>query len=254
MALLPLRVYATGRVAVECGDARLDQAALPGRQGRAAFVYLTLNRTRPVPRDELVAALWPADAPPSVDAALSAVVSKLRGALNSLGVEAASALTSSNRCYELRLPPGSTVDVETAANRLDRAEGAVRSNDIGAAWSDATVATAILRRPLLPADDAPWLAAKRVELQALLVRAYDVLVEVWLARGDTTLAVVMAREGLALAPFRETGYRRLMRAHAAAGDRAEALRTYEECRTLLREELGVNPSAETQAAYRSLLG
>lgn len=245
-------MYLTGGVALERGASRIHQAALPGRQGRAALVYLTLARTRPVPRDELVEALWPQDAPPSVNTALSAVVSKLRTALHGVGGDAAE-LTSRNGCYELRLPPGSQIDLEIAANNLDRAEGELRKDNTGAAWSAATVAAAILRRPLLPGDDAPWLSTKRTELRNLLVRAYDCLVDVWLLRGNTTLAVALARDALELAPFRESGYRRLMRAHAAAGDRAEALRTYEQCRVLLREELGVSPSSETRAMHRELL-
>lgn len=253
MAVAPLRVYLTGGVALEQDGSRIEQAALPGRQGRAALVYLVLARTRPVPRDELVDALWPQSVPPSVNTALSAVVSKLRSAFGGLAEGPHPELTSRNGCYELRLPAGAQIDLEVAVNRLDRAEGELRKGNMTAAWSAATVAAAILRRPLLPGDDAPWLTAKRDELRNLLVRAYDCLVDIWLVRGDTTLAVALARDALELAPFRESGYRRLMRAHAAAGDRAEALRTYEQCRALLREELGVSPSAETQAVHRQLL-
>ena len=54
-------------------------------------------------------------------------------------------------------------------------------------------------------------------------------------------------------PFREIGYRRLMEAHVAAGNRGEALRVYERCRRLLAEELGAYPSPETESIYRSLL-
>ena len=50
-------------------------------------------------------------------------------------------------------------------------------------------------------------------------------------------------------PRREAGYRQLMRALAAAGERAEALRVWERCRTTLVEELGVDPSPETEAVY-----
>ena len=56
-----------------------------------------------------------------------------------------------------------------------------------------------------------------------------------------------------LEPYREGGYRRLMQAHAAAGDSAEALRVYERCRRLLADELGAYPSAETESIYRDLL-
>ena len=44
-----------------------------------------------------------------------------------------------------------------------------------------------------------------------------------------------------------------MEAHAAAGNRAEALRVYERCRRLLAEELGAYPSPETESIYRGLL-
>jgi SARP family transcriptional regulator, regulator of embCAB operon len=252
LASPPARMYLTGRLTVECGDALLDQRALPGRQGRLALTYLALTRTRPVPRDELIVALWPEAAPASVDTALSAVVSKLRGSMTQLGLPA-DVLTANAGCYQLRLPPGSIIDIETAANRLDRAEGALRADDLGAAWSGATVATAILRRPLLPGDDAPWLTGRRTDLRDMLLRAYDCLTEVWLRRGDTTLATAAARDALAIAPLRESGYRRLMRVHVAAGERGEALRLYDHLRGLLRDELGVSPSPETQALFADLL-
>ena len=250
----PVRLYVTGRLTLENGGQLLDQADLPGRQGRLALAFLALFRTRPVPRDELVAALWPEAAPPSADSALSAVVSKLRSSLTRVGLDGSATVEASAGCYALRLPPGTTVDVETAANSLDRGEGALRAGDLQRAWTSATVATAILRRPLLPGDDAPWITQHRTRLNGLLLRAYDCVVDVWLQRGDTTLAVATARNALEVAPFRESAHRRLMRAHAAAGDRAEALRVYEDCRKLLRDELGVSPSDETQALYADLLG
>ena len=55
-------------------------------------------------------------------------------------------------------------------------------------------------------------------------------------------------------PFRETGYQLLMKAHTATGNRGEALLTYERCRRILAEELGADPSAETRALHRELLG
>jgi len=45
----------------------------------------------------------------------------------------------------------------------------------------------------------------------------------------------------------------LMEAHAAAGNRAEALWVYERCRKILREELGSAPSPETQAVHLKVL-
>jgi hypothetical protein len=50
----------------------------------------------------------------------------------------------------------------------------------------------------------------------------------------------------------ETLYQALMRCHQAMGAPSESLRVYERCRTLLRAALGVEPSFETTALYRSI--
>ena len=53
-----------------------------------------------------------------------------------------------------------------------------------------------------------------------------------------------------LEAFRETGWQQLLHALAGAGNRAEALRAYAECRALLWKELGVAPSPETEAIVK----
>jgi SARP family transcriptional regulator, regulator of embCAB operon len=44
-----------------------------------------------------------------------------------------------------------------------------------------------------------------------------------------------------------------MKMHAAAGDRAEALRVFAKCRALLRDELGISSSPQTEAVYLKIL-
>jgi DNA-binding SARP family transcriptional activator len=44
-----------------------------------------------------------------------------------------------------------------------------------------------------------------------------------------------------------------MQIHETRGNRAEALLAYDALRRGLRDELGVGPSAETQALHRALL-
>ena len=44
-----------------------------------------------------------------------------------------------------------------------------------------------------------------------------------------------------------------MRAQAAAGNRAEALRVFARCRRLFRDELGADPSDQTTATFLSIL-
>jgi DNA-binding SARP family transcriptional activator len=115
------------------------------------------------------------------------------------------------------------------------------------------VTLAIARRPFLPGEEGEWVEGKRRELHDMLVSALDCYVEICLRTSQAALAAQMASQAVSLEPFRETGYRQLMRVHAASGNRAEALRVYQRCRELLADELGVDPSPETEALYLELL-
>lgn len=151
-----------------------------------------------------------------------------------------------------RLEPFGTKHL-AAANALDEAEGALRQKAIASAWSLANVAVVISSRPFLADAEAPWIEAQRSALRALRMRALQCLVSVSAENGEPLLAIQHANEMIELDPFKETAYQLLMKMHAAAGDRAEALRVFAKCRELLRDELGVSPSPQTEAVYLDIL-
>jgi SARP family transcriptional regulator, regulator of embCAB operon len=242
---MQVRVYLTGRMAVETSAGIADEAQFPGRQGRLAFAFLGLSAQRPVARDALGDAIWGPELPAAWESALKSIMSKLRSLLKMVGLS--DAIGSVSGCYQLRLPVESWIDLEAAVRAVDVAEGAIRRHVIDEAWSEATVATAIARRPLLPGEDAPWIDDVRLRLTATHVRALEVLAQVWLQRRNAPLAMAASAEAVGLEPFRESGYRLLMEAHALAGNRAEAIRTYDRCARVLADEVGVEPDPETTA-------
>ena len=117
----------------------------------------------------------------------------------------------------------------------------------------ALVANAIAGRPFLPGDAGDWSERKREHLLGLRIRALDVRARVALAHGDPVGAATDAEIVVDLDPYRESAYALLMQAQMAAGDPARALATYETLRTRLAEELGTQPSAETEAAFLDAL-
>ena len=247
------RVSLLGRVSLETDGRAVDEARFPGRQGRLLFAYLVAERGRAVPRDELAEALWGEAPPPTWDKALTGIVSRLRALLAEQGIDGGSALTGAFGCYRLELPEGTWVDVLAAATAADEASAALAAGDIDKASSDAALTESLLREPFLPGEEGPWVEQKRRELADVRSRALAVLTDASLRSRDAQEAVKWAEQAIALEPFRESGYRSLMEAHAAAGNRAEALRVYERCRRLLAEELGAYPSPETETVYRGLL-
>ena len=248
-----IRIHLAGRVSLEANGRVFDQSAFPGQQGRVAFAYLAWARSRPIGRSELAAALWPCQVPPSADAALSAIISKLRSLLTRAGLDGSSVLTSGPGLYELRLPADAWVDLEVAADAIHEAETALRAGDPSRAYGPSAVAHHIVRRPFLPGEDGAWIDGVRARLRGILLRALECRAEVYLWNKECSLAAEAARELTTLEPLRESGHRLLIRALAAAGNGAEALWAYEQCRQLIAEQLGVNPSRETKDVYEAVL-
>ena len=246
-----VRVRLLGRLGVEHGRRWLDGAELPGRQGRIVLAHLALSH-HPVARDELADLVWADALTASWERDLSAVVSKVRAALES--IDLGSLLLGALGCYELQLPPDATVDVEDATRFVEDAESAWRSGDRDAAVPAATTAASLARRPFLPAERGLWVERRRDELRATLLRALEVLVDALAGGAFDHDALRYAEEAVALDPYRETSHVRLMRLHERRGNRAEALRAYEQCRDVLARELGVAPSPATEDAYREVLG
>ncbi len=250
-----LRVYLAGEISLEGGGVLLRENDLPSRQVRHALAYLTLERQRVVPRDELAEALWPdGESPESRNVSLSAVVSKLRAQLERAGLSRGDSVSSAFGCYQLRLPGDAWVDLEVALANLHEAEGALLLGDPRRGYVPALVASTILRRPFLPGLDAPWAQRRRATLKAALLRALDAMIRCLESNGELALAVKNAEEAVELDPLREEGYRHLMRLHLGAGNRAAALEAFHRCRTHLVEELGVGPSEKTEALYEDALG
>src|SRR3954468_16378054 len=242
------RIELCGRLLVEIDGEELH-GALPGRQGRLLFAYLVLNRDRPVRRDELVDALWSGNGQPSSgDALLRPPLSRLRKALGPGRLEGRTELT-------LVLPDDAWIDWEAAHDALARTREALGAGDHRTAWEKANQAAEIAGRGLLPGLEADWIDERRRELADLRVEALEALAVAGAALGGADLAGAerAARAAVEAAPFRESARAALMEVLRAGGNVAEALRAYEDLRTMLRDELGATPSPRVMALHERLL-
>jgi predicted ATPase/DNA-binding SARP family transcriptional activator len=88
----------------------------------------------------------------------------------------------------------------------------------------------------------------RGELAGVLERLSGLLAD----QGAYAPAIIHARRWVALDPLHEPAQRRLMRLYAQAGQRAAAIRQYQECAQILKAELAASPEAETEALYAAI--
>ena len=251
---MALRVFLTSPMSVESGDNVVDATRLGRPQVRLALAFLATQRHRAVSRHELADVLWAEVLPTTWEAALRGVVSKVRGVFTALDFPVESVIPGSFGFYQLHLPPDAVVDIDEASGQLAGAQAALQAGDGQRACAGAEAARTIAERPFLPGEEGEWVERARTELRSLLLRAFEVESDARLHMDEPVAAAEAAEAALGLEPFRESAHRLLIAAHAASGNRGEALRAYERCRTVLAEALGVSPSPDTEAAYLALLG
>ena len=133
---------------------------------------------------------------------------------------------------------------------VDRAEGALRVDEPQRILGPATVAVNISRRTLLSGIEGEWADSQRRRLERIRLRGLDCLSKMWLAKGESDLAVETATEAIELDGFRESSYQLLMQAHVQAGNPANAFYAYHRLRRLLNDELGTTPSPTIRGTTR----
>jgi DNA-binding SARP family transcriptional activator len=242
------RIELSGTLRAEIGG-RDVASQLPGRQGRALFAFLVVNRHRPVSRGELIDVLWPREPPDAPEAGLSTVLARARRALGEGIVQGRAEL-------QIKLDADTDVDIERAEAAAEAAERALAAGDPHSARTAAEAALEIIGRPLLPGIEGDWVDSRRSELAALEPGLLEVLARAALAAGDGEHLAIAERVARTLAerhPFRESGHALLIEVHGRRGNVAEATLAYDRLRALLRDELGTVPSSAVSALHEQLL-
>ncbi|MBI4675460.1 MAG: tetratricopeptide repeat protein [Chloroflexi bacterium] len=224
---------------------------------RALLVYLAVT-ARPHSRDHLAALLWGDMS--DVDAK-----SNLRQALANLRKLLEPYLDIARETVEFRRDASYTLDVEEfekqiADSRLQIADSDTPSAGIARdSISHLPSAISQYHGDFLAGvyvRDAPefeeWALAQRARLRDLAVDALESLIKQFTARGAYAQAIEYGKQLLMLDPWREEVHCEVMQLYARSGQRSAALAQYETCRSVLREQLGVEPSEETNAWYERI--
>lgn len=238
-------VHLTGRMRVVGRGGTVDGSRLAGRQGRLVLASLG-TAERPVHRDTLAERLWHGTPPGSWQRDVSALVSRLRSALDGARVEDV-AIESDGTSYELTGPRVDVRVARTAAGLLAREQ----EPDTALEHSRAVLATT--SQPFLDGEDDLWVLAVREELARLHDDALDHAAAAHQHRGDLDAARRDLETLVARAPLREPAHRRLMAVQLALGNRAEAVATYQRLRSTLADRYGIDPSPATERLFVAAL-
>jgi DNA-binding SARP family transcriptional activator len=218
---------------------------VPAGRLRTLLTTLVLAAGDPVGLDRLADRVWPEAPPDRARKTLHTYLGRLRTLLGAGLVR-----THPGGGYLLDLPPDA-VDVHrfhALVRRADRADGPASELDLLrealALWRGRPFTgldAAWLDREVLPPLTEAWFGAtcRRLDLE--------------LATGRPERLIAELRDLTGRHPTRESLWSRLITALHRAGRRAEALSTYQHVRTVLADELGVDPGDQLVALHREIL-
>jgi DNA-binding SARP family transcriptional activator/streptogramin lyase len=222
--------------------------ALGGAKPRTLLALLLLNANEVVSRDRLIEALWPDQPPGSAEHSLDVQISRLRKALapdeplltrsGGYVLEVAAEQIDVHRFEQL-------VEEGRRANAADRPESALGALE---------AALVLWRGPALgdlAYEEFARSEAERLEELRLVATEERIDAELTLGRHDAQVPELRAL--VAEHPLRERLQGQLMLALYRSGRQSEALRVYDEARTRLADELGLEPSSTMKELERSML-
>ena len=207
-----------------------------GSQRLLAFLAL---RDRAVGRAAVAGTLWPEASEDHAHASLRSALLRLEGIKRAVVRVTSQAIS---------LVDGIYVDIRDARSLAHRVlnPGASLDADVN------DQAITALSVDLLPDWYDDWAVAEAEAWRQLRLHALDALTERLTADGRYGDATNAALAAVKAEPLRETAHAALIRVYLAEGNRSEALTAYERYRSLLRSDLGLEPTPLIQALVKDL--
>ena len=97
-----------------------------------------------------------------------------------------------------------------------------------------------------------WQRTQSQNLRTDMVSGFEGLIRFMKAEGDLKQAIGYAQRWLGLDGLNEVVYRELMDLQARSGQRTAALQVYQDCKSMLENELGVSPEPATVELYEAI--
>jgi DNA-binding SARP family transcriptional activator/ABC-type transport system substrate-binding protein/streptogramin lyase len=228
-----------------------EQLVLGGPRRRAVLAVLLLHANEVVPRGRLLADVWGERAPGS-EHSLDVHISRLRKTLTPDGGEG-EVLIRRGGGYLLRIEADS-LDLVRFEQQTEAGERALMEGRPAEAARLLSEGLGLWRgEPLAEFSDEAFARAEVGRLRERRLAALEARIDADLALGREARVAGELESLVGADPFRERFRAQLMLALYRAGRQREALAVYAETRTLLIDELGIEPGEDLRELQRKIL-
>ena len=213
---------------------------------RALLAYLALESSFPQRREVLITLFWPDQTETVARKSLNQALYVLRKALGDRKSSEHPFVTADRTAVQLNPKANMSVDVV----EFERLIHAGPKDNVFQHQEAIKLYRGDFLKGLSLTDSLAfdeWAVSWRERLHRQAIGALDGLVRHFTRQGDWQRALIYGRRQEEMEPWREETHRQLMILLAQTGQRSAALRQYEKCQTILREELGITVSPETDS-------
>ena len=233
-----LSIYLFGAPQITHND---HPIAITRRKSRALIYYLAAQAA-PLTRDHLLAFFWPDHERQTGQQNLRTTLYGLRKILGMfLLVDEDTLALAEDTVVDARLFETQLAESNSHLEQLKATLDLYRGDFLSG-----------FTLPDLPEFD-DWARVERERYRRLAVKGLLRLSQLYEARQQFRPALEMLDQALTFDPLQEDLQRLALRLHYLAGDRAGAIRRFEQFRALLSEEMGVPPMDDTQALYDAII-
>ncbi|MBI3537606.1 MAG: tetratricopeptide repeat protein [Chloroflexi bacterium] len=233
-----LQVFTLGQERFTLGGAEVN-ALRP--QVREVFLFLLSHHPHGARREELWELCWQDLSAERADAVLRLTITRIRKALCAVTLSNGwYALTPENfwyDVYEFELGLAEASRASTARARVPRLQQALE----------------LYHGDYLARLDAQWVIIERERLRKAYLYAMLSLAQAHDEVGDFAFALRTFDKVCIEEPFLEAAWLGTMKTYLRMGNRAAALETYEQLKTILKKEMEIEPSPELQEFHRRII-
>jgi DNA-binding SARP family transcriptional activator len=224
---------------------------LGGARSRALLAMLVLRANHVVPADVIAEELWPGLDPERATANLHVRMAELRRALRAVGESGR--LVTRKPGYLLHAG-AEEIDATRFAALVAQARVLLRDGDPAGASACLDAALQLWRGPALGnVGDAAWARGEMERLAESRLGALELRMDAALSTGAGSDLITELRELTAAHPLRERFWAQQMLALYRAGRQGDALLAFQQARSHLVTELGVEPGTELRALQERML-
>lgn len=214
------------------------------------FCFLLINRKRPFTRELLIDLLWsnvsPAKSKKYLRDTLWRLQSECEGQLN---LPLDTILVMENEWIYVHPQADVWIDVHILEQAFKVAATVPEFDLNDEQMQELATAIRLYTGDLMEGWYQDWCILEREHLQLIYLSTIDRLMVCFEARHRYEEGILHGLAALRYDWARERTHRRLMRLYYLSGDRTTALRQYQQCRSILKEEFNVQPEPKTAVLY-----